>query len=94
MGILAHPTSCILEIGDGIHNGFVFQIIGDAFCAVFHTVGDAIQAAVNSQTNLYNEDWGDTPIKVRMGIHTGKAEVQENEEYHGVWYKNYIRSFK
>jgi hypothetical protein len=66
-----------------VQNGFVFQIISDAFCAAFHTAGDAIRAAIKSQTDLQNEDWGDTPIKVRMGIHTGKAEVQANGEYHG-----------
>ena len=25
------------------HNGYVFQIIGDAFCAAFHTAGDALR---------------------------------------------------
>lgn len=73
----------ILKSTIEFHNGFVFQVIGDSFCAAFHTAGDAIRAAIKSQTNLYNEDWGDTPIKVRMGIHTGKAEVQANGEYHG-----------
>jgi class 3 adenylate cyclase len=27
------------------NNGFIFQIIGDAFCAAFHTAGEALQAA-------------------------------------------------
>ncbi|HKY54616.1 MAG TPA: adenylate/guanylate cyclase domain-containing protein, partial [Anaerolineales bacterium] len=65
------------------HNGFVFQVIGDAFCAAFHTAGDALQAAIKSQIDLHTENWSDAPIKVRMGVHTGKAEVQENGEYHG-----------
>ena len=64
-------------------NGYVFQIIGDAFCAAFHTAGDALRAAAKSQMDLYSENWGDAPVKVRMGIHTGKAEIQENGEYHG-----------
>ncbi len=29
-------------------NGYVFQIIGDAFCAAFPTAGDALRAAVRS----------------------------------------------
>jgi len=65
------------------NHGYVFQIIGDAFCAAFHTAGDALRAAVKSQMDLHAEYWGDTPVKVRMGIHTGKAEIQENGEYHG-----------
>jgi predicted ATPase/class 3 adenylate cyclase len=65
------------------HNGYVFQIIGDAFCATFHTAGDALLAAIRSQTDSYRENWGAAPIKVRMGIHTGKAEVQEDGQYQG-----------
>ena len=34
------------------HNGFVFQIIGDAFCAAFFRAGDALKAAVKSQQDL------------------------------------------
>jgi predicted ATPase/class 3 adenylate cyclase len=64
------------------NHGYVFQVIGDAFCAAFHTVGDAIQAAVKSQIDLQAESWGETPIRVRMGIHTGEAEADGNE-YHG-----------
>jgi DNA-binding NarL/FixJ family response regulator/class 3 adenylate cyclase len=58
------------------NNGYVFQIIGDAFCAAFHTAGDAIRAAVKCQIALQSEKWENAQIKVRMGIHTGKAEVQ------------------
>jgi class 3 adenylate cyclase len=64
-------------------NGYIFQIIGDAFCTAFHTAGEALRAATKSQVKLYTENWGNTPIKVRMGIHTGKAEIQDNAEYHG-----------
>ncbi|HUG33889.1 MAG TPA: adenylate/guanylate cyclase domain-containing protein, partial [Anaerolineales bacterium] len=73
----------ILQSAMAAHNGYVFQIIGDAFCAAFHTAGDALRAAVQSQMGLAAENWSDAPIKVRMGIHTGKAEIQENGEYHG-----------
>ncbi|MGE5464542.1 MAG: AAA family ATPase, partial [Syntrophothermus sp.] len=65
------------------HQGYVFQIIGDAFCAAFHTAGDALRAAIKSQITLCSEPWDDVPVKVRMGIHTGKVEIQENGEYHG-----------
>jgi predicted ATPase/class 3 adenylate cyclase len=65
------------------NQGYVFQVIGDAFCAAFHTAEDALQTAVKSQIDLHSEHWGDALIRVRMGIHTGKAEIQENGEYHG-----------
>jgi predicted ATPase/class 3 adenylate cyclase len=65
------------------NNGFVFQVIGDAFCAAFDTVGDALRAAVKSQTDLHTEHWGDALIKVRMGIHTGRAEIQDSGAYRG-----------
>src|SRR5678815_3164542 len=60
-------------------NGYVFQVIGDAFCTAFHTAGDAVRAAVKCQIDLQSEKWESAPIKVRMGIHTGKAEIQVSD---------------
>jgi predicted ATPase/class 3 adenylate cyclase len=60
-------------------HGYVFQIIGDAFCASFHTVGAALQAAINIQRRLQVEEWGNAPIRVRMGLHTGPAEVRDTD---------------
>lgn len=57
------------------NHGYVYQVIGDAFCAAFDTAGDAIGAAVQTRMNLQSEKWEATQIKVRMGIHTGKAEI-------------------
>ena len=73
------------------YQGYVFQIIGDAFCAAFHTAGDALRVAAKSQLDIYSENWGDVPIKVRMGIHTGKAEIQESGEYHGYLAMSHIQ---
>ena len=71
----------ILQSAMEMFNGYVFQIIGDAFCVAFHTASDGLSAALEAQRKLQNEDWGDTPIKVRMGIHTGEAKTHNNE-YH------------
>jgi predicted ATPase/class 3 adenylate cyclase len=73
----------ILQSAMDEHDGYVFQIIGDGFCVAFHTANDALHAAIKSQTDLHNEAWDDTSIKVRMGIHTGKAEIQKDGQYHG-----------
>jgi predicted ATPase/class 3 adenylate cyclase/DNA-binding CsgD family transcriptional regulator len=61
------------------NKGFVFQVIGDAFCSAFHQAGDALKAAVKAQQNLQNEPWDDITIYVRMGIHTGEAELDGND---------------
>ena len=65
------------------HDGHVFQIVGDAFCVAFHTASDALRSALKSQIDLHANDWGNTPVKVRMGIHSGKADFLENGEYRG-----------
>src|SRR5512139_4022558 len=57
------------------HNGHVFQIIGDAFCAAFPTAPDALNAALDAQRALRREAWFPAPIKVRMGINTGIARA-------------------
>jgi WD40 repeat protein/class 3 adenylate cyclase len=64
-------------IGDAIktNHGFVFQLVGDEFCSSFHNPVDALKAAVAAQRGLQSEPWDVVPIKVRMGIHTGAAQV-------------------
>jgi len=65
------------------NNGYVFQIVGDAFCAAFHKAGDALKAATKAQQDFQNEKWEDVPVKVRIGIHTGEGELQEDGQYQG-----------
>jgi predicted ATPase/class 3 adenylate cyclase len=60
---------CIKE-----NNGYVFEIIGDAFCASFSSAIDAINAAGEIQKKLISEDWGETPIKIRIGLNSGDVE--------------------
>jgi len=57
------------------NHGFVFQIVGDSFSAAFHTAGDALKATIKAQMHLKNEAWIKSPIKARMGIHTGATQV-------------------
>lgn len=75
--LVAHARhNLILREAIESNNGYVFQVIGDAFCAAFDTAGDAVRAAVKSQLDLHTEKWQGAYIRVRMGIHTGRAEVQ------------------
>jgi len=39
----------ILQSAMDGYNGYVFQIIGDAFCVAFHTARDGLQAALDAQ---------------------------------------------
>jgi predicted ATPase/class 3 adenylate cyclase len=73
----------ILRTAIETNGGYVFQIVGDSFCAAFHRPGDALKAAVKAQIDLSQAAWGDAAIKVRMGIHTGEAEVQSSGDYQG-----------
>jgi predicted ATPase/class 3 adenylate cyclase len=65
----------ILHESIAAHHGHVFQVVGDAFSAAFHTASDAVHAALAAQRRLHHEAWSPTPIKVRMGIHTGAAQA-------------------
>jgi predicted ATPase/class 3 adenylate cyclase len=65
------------------NNGYVFQIVGDEFCAAFHTASDALKAAVSAQQGLQSEVWNPAPIKVRMGINTGAAQVGDVNDASG-----------
>ena len=65
------------------YHGYVFQIIGDAFCVAFSSAMEALNAAVDAQRCLQNEAWTPAPIKVRMGIHTGTAQLKDNGQYSG-----------
>ena len=73
----------ILEQAIEAHNGFVFQVVGDSFAASFHNANDAVNAALDAQRSLHSEPWTPAPVKVRMGVHTGQAEFQENGTYQG-----------
>jgi predicted ATPase/class 3 adenylate cyclase len=60
------------------HNGYVFQVVGDSFCASFQDACDALDAALKAQRLLRQEAWSPAAIKVRMGIHTGTAHLEDS----------------
>jgi class 3 adenylate cyclase len=78
----------ILRSAINMHHGYIFQIIGDSFCVSFHTAVDALHATVEAQQQLQYTDWRETPIRVRMGIHTGSAE------FNGTDYRGYLTMAK
>ncbi|MDH3426445.1 MAG: adenylate/guanylate cyclase domain-containing protein, partial [Acidimicrobiia bacterium] len=63
------------------HRGYVFSTAGDAFAAAFARAGDAISASVAAQQMLGGTDWGETVVRLRMGLHTGEAEEREGDYF-------------
>jgi predicted ATPase/class 3 adenylate cyclase len=59
-------------------NGYIFQNEGDSLAVAFHSPLDALHAASNAQLLLQQEAWTPAPIKVRMGIHTGAAKLNDS----------------
>jgi predicted ATPase/class 3 adenylate cyclase len=65
------------------HRGHVVKTTGDGVYAVFGTASDAVEAALAAQLALHRETWDQTgPLRVRMGLHTGAAELR-GDDYHG-----------
>ena len=73
----------ILHSAMAARQGYIFHIIGDAFCVAFCTAPQALSAALQAQQDLHQEGWGNTPVKVRMGLHTGQAEILDSGDYSG-----------
>ena len=64
------------------HGGQVFATGGDGFAAAFHRASDAVAAASDAQRALAAEPWATvTPLRVRMGIHTGEADERDGDYF-------------
>jgi predicted ATPase/class 3 adenylate cyclase len=62
--------------------GYVFKTIGDAFCAAFWTIGEALEAAVETQRRLIREDFGEIEgLDVRMAVHAGEADERDGDYF-------------
>jgi predicted ATPase len=65
------------------HTGMVFASGGDGFGVAFQAASSAVAAAVAAQLLFRSEPWPTaTPIRVRMGVHTGEADFR-NGNYFG-----------
>jgi predicted ATPase/class 3 adenylate cyclase len=78
----------ILRAAIESNSGHVLQIVGDSFSAAFDNARDALNAALDAQRDLRDEPWGEiTPIRVRMGLHTGMVKITEDSR--GMPYSGY-----
>jgi len=71
------------------NKGFVIKTTGDGFHAVFEKAIEGINAAIVAQRELtiqnseFNSRHSEFAIKVRMGLHTGEAELRDGDYYGG-----------
>jgi predicted ATPase/class 3 adenylate cyclase len=73
----------ILEEAVRANNGEVYKNTGDGYQAAFVNAPDALKAALQIQRALNGTEWnGTTPVRVRIGLHTGQAE-QRGSDYLG-----------
>ncbi len=64
------------------HDGHVVKTTGDGAHAVFAIASDAIDAAVAAHRAIGLEHWPlSAPLRVRMGIHSGPAELRDGDYY-------------
>src|SRR5918912_3914301 len=55
---------------------------GDSRFAVFPRASDAVAAAAAIQQAVYEEPWPtESPLRVRMALHTGEADLREGDYY-------------
>jgi len=64
--------------------GVAIRTEGDSFFAVFADHASAVRAAVTAQRDLAAHPWPHgTPLRVRMGLHTGRGELG-GDDYLGI----------
>jgi predicted ATPase len=64
------------------HHGDIVKTTGDGVHAVFTSARDALDAALAAQLELQRAEWGDiSELRVRMGLHTGEAELRDGDYY-------------
>jgi predicted ATPase/class 3 adenylate cyclase len=62
--------------------GYVVKTTGDGFHAAFADPVAAIETAIDIQRVLGDEDWElPAPVRVRIGIHSGLAELRDGDYY-------------
>jgi predicted ATPase/class 3 adenylate cyclase len=70
----------ILDKAIQANGGITFKFVGDAYQAAFDVPMEALNAALQAQHGLAVASWYDIgPLKVRMGLHAGPAEVAGTE---------------
>jgi predicted ATPase/class 3 adenylate cyclase len=69
----------LVEAAAAAEGGVVVSYEGDAVFAAFASAGGAIRAAVEAQRSIATHVWDGGDVRVRMGIHTGEAQVLDGD---------------
>jgi predicted ATPase/class 3 adenylate cyclase len=65
-----------------LRRGYVFKTVGDAFCAAFWTIAEAVGSAVEVQRRIQREDFRAVGgLAVRMSIHAGEADERAGDYF-------------
>jgi class 3 adenylate cyclase len=75
--------NALLREAIAARGGQAFRVVGDAFCVAFVDASSAVLAAIDAQRALSAHPWGDAPIRVRMGLHSGAVEPTGDEIFRG-----------
>ncbi|HYH28622.1 MAG TPA: adenylate/guanylate cyclase domain-containing protein, partial [Actinomycetota bacterium] len=60
---------------EALSDGVEVSTEGDSFFVVFPSAVAAVRAAVAAQRAIAAHEWGDRPVRVRMGMHTGEGRL-------------------
>jgi len=72
----------LLRFAVSEQGGTVISSMGDGIAAAFPAASAAVRAALSAQHMLGAETWPTaTPIRVRMGLHTGEAELRDGDYF-------------
>ena len=83
MAVALEAHDSILKAAVERAGGTVVQTTGDGLLAEFDQAEAAVTAALDGQHALDGYEWPATgPLRVRMAIHSGSAQVRD-EEFHG-----------
>ncbi|HKJ39771.1 MAG TPA: adenylate/guanylate cyclase domain-containing protein [Anaerolineales bacterium] len=80
---LAKHDSILKEAIESNH-GHIIKTTGDGVHAVFATAIDSVNATIQAQRELHSSFTihnSSLPLKVRMGMHTGEAELRDGDYY-------------
>src|SRR3989304_4348612 len=68
-----------------VNGGVVFKTVGDAFQSAYPTALQALKAAIEGQRALQTAPWNELgPLLVRMGLHTGEAQLDPSGDEYAV----------
>ncbi|HEY6325174.1 MAG TPA: adenylate/guanylate cyclase domain-containing protein [Candidatus Cybelea sp.] len=82
MAVALARHDALLRAAIEADNGYVFKVVGDAFCAAFATAPQAAAAALRSARALLEEDFSAVGgMPVRMALHVGAAQERDGDYF-------------